>query len=309
MLTHTLTMLILALTTFHSAEAQEMPGMGPADPSNPIAFSGETQFLDIEEQRGQVAIPVYKGEKNWSWIAVRGQRVLFDKPIVFQDRNVEIPQEIGSLDVSGNFAHQNLLGETTTYSASYGTSGRSLFNADNVRTITANYVTESKDGINNWIFGLNYSNNRTILNNIPIPIVAYAWNFEKSKVVLGAPFLFGMWRPMPLILVGMASPFFAMTEASYFVYGPIQLHAGLAWLPRVFQSLDSADRNQRFFYEKFELTAGVRIPLSRTNNVSLSYVVDTNRQFYLGQSRSEMTSAVVSRERARGIQLKAKFSF
>lgn len=289
--------------------AQEMPGMGGADPSNPIAISGESQFLDIEEQRGQIAIPVHKGEKNWSWIGVRGQRVLFDKPIVFQDRNVEIPQEVGSLDVSGNFAYQNVLGEVSSFAASYGTSGRTLFSADNVRTITANYMTESKVGTNNWIYGLNYSNNRNILNNIPIPIVAYAWNLEKSKFILGAPFLFGMWRPMPLILMGIASPFFAMTEASYFVYGPVQLHGGLAWLPRVFQSLDSADRNQRFFYEKVELTLGVRLPLSRTNNISLSYVVDTNRQFYLGQSRSDMTSAVVQKERARGLQLKAKFAF
>jgi hypothetical protein len=309
MLIETFASLFLALFSPSNAVAQEMPGMGGADPSNPIAFSGETQWLDIEEQRGQLAIPLHKGDKNWSWLAVRGQRVLFHQPVVFRDRNVEIPQEIGSLDVSGNFAHQNVLGETSSYSASYGTSGRSLFSADNVRTITANYMTESKVGTNNWIFGLNYSNNRNILNNIPIPIVAYAWNLEKSKFIVGAPFLFGMWRPMPLILVGVASPFFAMAEASYFVYGPVQLHGGMSWLPRVFQSLDSADRNQRFFYEKVEWTAGVRLPLSRTNSVSLSYVLDTNRQFYLGQSRSEMSSAVVQIDRAAGIQMKAKFSF
>lgn len=284
--------------------------MGAADPANPIAFSAETQYLDIEEQRGQLAIPIHKGDSNWSWIALRGQRVLFNRPVMMADKNLEIPQEIGSADISANYASTNLLGEVSSYSLSYGTTGRRLFDADNTKTITGNWMIEKKSGEkHNWLFGLNYSNNRTILNNIPIPIVAYAWNFEKSKFIVGAPFLFGLWRPMPLILMAVASPFFAMTEASYFVYGPLQLHGGLAWLPRVFQSLDSADRNQRFFYEKTEWTAGLRLPLSRTNSVSLAYAYDFNREFYLGQSRDERASEVVTRGGSGGLQMKARFSF
>lgn len=301
-----LTFLVLTSVT---ASAQDVP-LGAADPTNPVSIALETLHADLQEQRGSVTIPIHTAGRSWSWLAFRGYRALFDQSILFPSRNLTVADDIGAVDANYNWAWTNDKGEITSVSAGIGVTGRRLLNPDNVTAISVNALHERKlENKNNWLFGLNYSNNRTVFNNIPIPIVAYVWNGERTKIVAGMPFLFALWRPMPVILSAMVSPFFAMAEASVFALGPIQVYGNYAWAPRVFQNLDSTDRDARLFYVKQELGFGFRIPFSRTSHVSIGYAHDFRRSLFFGTSLSNAESEKISYGAADAIQAKLKWAF
>ena len=304
-----LSILLVVFFASLSVHAQDVP-LGGADPTNPVVMTLETLYADLQEQRGSLTVPVHNAGHSWSWFSFRGHRVLFDRPIQFPSRSLEIPQEIGALDASYNWAFSNSKGEITSVSAGIGTTGRRLFDTENVTALSLNALHERKlENKNNWLFGLNYSNNRAVYNNIPIPIVAYVWNGERSKIVAGLPFVFGLWRPMPVIVSAMLSPFFIMAETSVFAYGPVQVYGNYSWAPRVFQNLDSSDRARRLFYVKQELGFGLRVPFSRTSNVSVGYAHDFGRRFYFGTSVSAADSETVSWDAVDAIQAKLKWTF
>ena len=284
-----------------------MPGLG-SDPQNPIGFAFDQLQTDLEDQRLSISLPTHTHEASWSTATVRGQRLLFQNER--QLDGVLIPQEVGSADVGFSWTGVNASSEQTSASVSVGTTGRRLFHEDNGRSLGATVVTEKKDSpTTSWLYGLSYSNNRTVLNNIPIPIVARTWTAEKYKLVLGAPFVFLLYKPMPLVMTVFGTPFGAGAESSYYVYGPLALYGSYGWQPRVFQNLDPRDRNERFFYEKHQAGAGVRMALSAKSHVSIGYVYDFDRRLFMGRSLTNKRSDVVYLPNAGGFQLRAKLSF
>lgn len=69
-----------------------------------------------------------------------------------------------------------------------GSASDQIFKNSEVNTFTTNLLYKASD---KWLFLANYSNNRSFLNNIPLPSVMYIHSMSREKVVLlGLPFVF-----------------------------------------------------------------------------------------------------------------------
>lgn len=290
--------------------AQDMPFTG-VNPRGLVAgeFATTGGKSPYEESKLQLNVPVIKGEKS-TWLATaRGNLISLDDTMIIADRGYEIPKDFGGADVG--FA-ASFPGEKVNrgFSASVGTTGRSLLDDDNSRVYSATYFSDWKAANgNSWYFFVSYSNNRTVFNNIPLPGVAYGINRETFRFMAGFPFVFVWWAPKPWMFTASASPFHTGVEGAYLLHGPWQFAAGGSWQPRSFQNLAPDINDERLLFDKKEWTIGPRMSFGPANSLSLMYVYQFDRRFFIGKSLTERNSTATELADAGGLQLKFRASF
>lgn len=263
----------------------------------------------LTENRLQFAVPVFKSEKSVWNVSLKGQHVHLGETLQIADRALDIPKDFGSGEVGfgANFPSEKV---NRGFNASIGTTGRQLFNSENSRVVSLTYFSEWKTLTkNSWYFFLSYSNNRTTLNNIPLPGFAYGVKGENYNWLVGFPFVFFNWRPMPWIWTIFSSPFTSFTDVAYVVSGPWQVMTGLAWQPRSYQNIAPDVDDERLLFEKKEWTIGGRMAFGPFHSASLAYVYQFDRRFFVGESITERNSTATNLPDAGGVQLKLQTSF
>lgn len=266
--------------------------------------------IGLDEQRFSVSGPVVVTEDDSYALTVRGQQTHLSEPLSFSDRGVGIPDRFGSAEMGLSWLHRANEGEEK-YGGSFslGSAGpRPL--ADTTKPIlnaSVNYERPLPDG-NAWVFFVAYSNNRSVLNNVPLPGVAYVINGKDSKAVLGLPFVFLIYRPDPWLLLTTVTPFFANAEAGYRFWGPLQAYANTAWTPKAYQNL-LEDDGDHLIFEKKELGLGLRLFLSRQISFSAGWTRDFDRRFLLGKSLRDQSSSAVRLEDSDGFKFSGRVAF
>lgn len=305
-----LTALLLLLQTCNPVFAQDFPVLG-ANPKGLIAgeFSSTGGKSPYEESKLQLNVPFYKGEKN-TWFATgRGNLVSLDETLIIADRGYEIPKDFGGADFGfgASFPGEKV---NRGFTASVGSTGRSLFDHENARVFSATYFSDWKTQSGNSLyFFLSYSNNRTVFNNIPLPGFAYGIQRETFRLMAGLPFAFVWWMPRPWMMTASASPFHSGAELAYLI-GPIwQFAAGGSWQPRSFQNLAPDVDDERLLFDKKEWTVGPRVSFGPAHSASLMYVYQFDRRFFIGESLNDRHSTATELADAGGVQFKFKTSF
>jgi hypothetical protein len=287
-------------------QAQEMPFSAA---SGRTSLALEYTDTNLTETRLQAAVPVYKSERSvWS-VSARGQAYSLGETLVIADRNFSIPKDFGGAELGfgASFPRE---GGTRGFNASLGTTGRRLFEAENSRVISLTYFSEWKTAPDtSWYFFLSYSNNRTTFNNIPLPGFAYGIQRESLRFMAGFPFVFLSWMPRPWFLNMALSPFSSGVDAAYSVHGPWQATASVSWQPRSFQNLAPNVDGERLMFDRKEAAAGVRAAFGPLHAVTLAYVYQFDREFFIGKSMLEKKSGAAALEDSGGIQLKVRTAF
>lgn len=134
------------------------------------------------------------------------------------------------------------------FNISYGSASDKPFKRIANDTASANYMHQFNE---KWWMLVNWSNNRTFLNNVPLPGVFYVAKANREETLLyGLPVL--LWRKR------WQSGF----EAHYFGFIPFNHRAHIGWFwdpfhgvtlgyehqPRVFFRDDRVERRERFFF-------------------------------------------------------------
>ncbi len=289
------------------ASAQDMTALTPQTFAKP-SVSLEHQDVNIEEQKLSFGVPIYRGsESGWAFTG-RAQRVSLGNTLKLPASGTRIPKEFGSADFGLSWSHEDLAGNKTGAGVTYGDAGTRLFSGDNPAVISATGFIERKKADHSWLYFLSYSNNRTVLNNIPIPGIAYAISRTTYSALFGLPFAFVNWRPDPWMLTAMLSPFGASLEGAHRFWGPLQSFANLNWSPKSYANLVKKS-DDRLLYDKKEAGAGLRLMLGKLGSVSAAYVYAFDRRFLLGKSLSERGAESIDIEDTSGLQIKTKFSF
>ncbi len=272
------------------------------------AAAGPLPSLEIQEQRAAISIPIYRGEMStWAFTA-RGQRTVLNRSLAFADRGVSVPKEFGTGEVGAAYTRKTLTSGRMAVNATVGGAGTQIFSNGRTPILTASFVLDKPaENGNSWLYFVNYSNNRTLLNNIPLPGIAYAFKKPTSTIVLGLPFSFILWRPDPWMLVSVISPFVSNVEVAYRFWGPLQLYSGVAWNPRAYQNLVEGSED-RLIYNKKEASLGVRAFLGPKGSLSLAYTQEFDRKFLLGRSVGDASSDKISIESSGGVQLKVRLN-
>ncbi len=272
-------------------------------------YSNTDNGVSLTETRLQGAVPVFKSEKSiWS-VTARGQALALGETLRIADRNLDIPKDFGSAEMglAASFPRES---GTRGFTASFGTTGRRLFDSANSRVITLNYFSDWKTSERtSWSFFLSYSNNRTFFNNVPLPGFAYAYQRESFRIMAGLPFAFISWMPRPWLLNAALSPFSSGADLGYMISGPWQAMASFNWAPRSFQNLVPDVDDERLMFDKKETALGVRAGFGPMHSVSLAYVYQFDRRFYVGQSLSSRSSTAADLDDSGGIQFKMRTAF
>ncbi len=308
--------LLLSALLGVDAHAQEMSILG-GDPAA-FVFSIEHQGeaapksnpdLSIEEQKASAAIPIYNQGSWTGGIALRGQRTHLGKELRFANRGLQIPQDFATAEAGFFLSHVDESNQRYGLSATYGSAGHRLLDEGRTPIVTSTFSFEKpiEEG-RSWIYFLNYSNNRTFWNHVPLPGFAYAIKEKSRTLILGLPFLFANWRMDPYYVTAIIYPIGAMTEVSWRFWGPMMIYASLGWQPKAYQNLVQVS-DERLIYTRKELAAGLRLFAGRKGSLSVGYVWNFDRRLFIGTSLTQVSEDVIDVDDSGGMQIKARASF
>lgn len=310
-----LRLILLASLLATPVFAQEMPFLSGGG-LDAFAFAFEHQRsmaprsdpgLSFSEQNAKMVVPLYKDSATAGAFTARGTRTEMGEEIEFQESGTKVPRLFGSADFGYSWMTEKLSGDKYGMSASYGDAGTDLFSGDNKPNLAATFFYEDDMVETSWVYFITYSNNRTTLNNIPIPGIAYVIKKREYTAAFGLPFLFWNWRPDPWNFTTFASPFGVAGEAAYRFFGPLQTFGSLSWAPKAYQNLVE-DEDDRVIFDKKEVDLGFRVSAGRMASLSVAYVYNFDRRFLLGESINDHEESFSIGDSA-GIQAKFKASF
>lgn len=269
-------------------------------------MSFEHSSAQFNEQRLNLSVPVYRSENGSFALTSRMQRTDLGENFVFPSKT-GVPREFGEADFGGAWYSEDTHGNKAGLSASYGEAGTRLFGGGNAAVLNATGFIERKKTDHSWMYFLSYSNNRTILNNIPLPGIAYGLYGETYTAAFGLPFAFVNWRPDPWMLTAALSPFGMMLEPSYRFWGPLQAYLSANWSPKSYPNvIDNSD--ERLIYDKKEIGLGMRMNMGRKAMLSLGYVRVLGRKLIIGKSIRDDDAESVDLKEFNGVQLKMRFA-
>lgn len=137
-------------------------------------------------------------------------------------------------------------------------------------------------------------NNRTFLNNIPLPGFAYTF-MEEDKTsggVIGLPFVSYWWRPTERLFISALyfAPAKLNLQAGYMLWGPFQLNARLEHGQQTFFRAVRADKKEQIYYEISKAALSIKTFLGKDTFFDLEYARIFNRSLYDGTSAFKATS-------------------
>ncbi|HEX4385093.1 MAG TPA: hypothetical protein VH083_19175 [Myxococcales bacterium] len=203
-------------------------------------------------------IPISPG---WS-AALHGDEVHFSDQL--QLGTAAVPRNLWELDASLSYSRPLSEGRGLAFTLGVGTTSDKPFHSIDETAISATALYSMPASANSrWLFGLNFSNNRPVLNYIPIPVVAWLFHYDTLEGSVGFPFASLRWRPAPawdasaaIIATNISA------EVGYRPVQPLRLSLGYAWAQQLWALADRADTSTRLFYDSMKTFAGVEFPIA-----------------------------------------------
>lgn len=194
-------------------------------------------------------------------------------------------------------------------SFSYGSSSDKPFRNGRDNTVSANYLQKMSE---KWFLAGNYSNNRTFLNNVPLPGFFYVKEFDQKKAfIIGFPILYWM-RPLgedwSIRYFGLL-PWAHRLKILYTRWMIITPYLGYEQSPQTYYRHDREERYDRFFWFERRLTSGIEGRLTRSFKYDLTTGLAFDRQFYEARNFSQSKESLVNLEKSWFLSLSLRLNF
>lgn len=155
------------------------------------------------------------------------------------------------------FKRQKEVDQFWMTTVSYGTASDRPFKNARDNTLGANYIQRFNA---KWFGVLNYSNNRSFLNNIPLPGVFYIHEMSREKMlILGFPVIF--WKtplgPSWSFRYTTFIPWSHQLQLSYYGLGKVHPYLALVQAPESYFRHDRAEVEDRVFWFERRVGAGI----------------------------------------------------
>ncbi len=193
-------------------------------------------------------------------------------------------------------------------SISYGSASDRPFKSHKDNTLGATYIQKFNP---RWFGVLNYSNNRSFLNNIPLPGFFFVKEMSRDKaLVFGFPFLFWL-RPLGK---RWSLRYFGLMPWShklriFYKAGVFSPYVGFEQGPQSFFRHDRKESQERVFWFERRLSAGMEGSLSKHVRLDLSGGFAFDRQFFEAKNYSDKKDDVSNLEKAWFLALNIRLSF
>ncbi len=245
-----------------------------------LRYSGSTQAW-VHQQNANISLPLYRDEKD-SWTFSSGFQSLDISPDQSSTPNLY------NIQFGGTYAHQLEGGKSLSVNGSFGSASDRPFADSTVNTLSGTILYSFPNGpASSWLLLLNYSNNRPILNNIPLPGIAYTYAPSKTfRGTFGAPFASIYWQFADKWSVTSftVAPWIIKTSVAYAVVFPMQIFAGVDFSQETFLQYGRSNLKDRIYYDEKKVFVGCKSPLSRTLFAELETGYALNRSMFSAQT-------------------------
>ncbi len=175
--------------------------------------------------------------------------------------------------------------DTWTLGTTYGSASDKVFEGSDVQVVDATLSKKhDSSATTSWIYFLNYSNNRSILSNIPLPGFAYVFSDEAktSGGTLGLPFFSYWWRPSPKVFTSLffLIPSMMRGQASLMLWGPLQGIVKLEYGAQTYLRSGRANRSEQIFYETQKAATAIKAFLGSGSFFEAEFARVFNRSLY-----------------------------
>lgn len=172
-------------------------------------------------------------------------------------------------DLKFGLAYTKAIDEKRLWSVSarYGSASDKPFEDSSVTTfgLTALYSFPD-DETGRWLLLLDYSNNRPILNNIPLPGFAYFYQPSKEfRAVFGAPFASLNWQYSEKwgLEVFTLVPWIFKGSVSYKLNDFAKVYSGVDFSQITYYLYGRQNIKERLFFDEKKIFVGFKSPLSK----------------------------------------------
>ncbi|MCO5142912.1 MAG: hypothetical protein M9962_07475 [Oligoflexia bacterium] len=205
-----------------------------------------------------------------------------------------LPNQLWDLQTKISYSHKKENNDTIATDLAIGSNSNRPYGAFRDSYFSLNFIyhrpNEDESG---WLYFLNLSNNRSILNFIPLPGFAYYFKaHENLRLVLGLPIFVAFWRPLPKLVTSIS--YFPVRnlrfKTSYFLFGPAQIFAELNREENLYRISDRQNKKERFFSEEWLAKIGAQMPLEKYLLGQISIGQKFQRRFFLGEKQKDRDS-------------------
>jgi hypothetical protein len=283
--------LLLVCLLASSARAQMLSLSGPPTPD--LVNLQSTVLTSIEDFKLRGTLLLAPG---WSANLYAGDFHLSDS--IHLADGAQVPRNLWSIDANVNHVHPLDDGRALGFSLGLGAVSDKPFHSLGETAINASATYRMPaSGKNQWLFGINFSNNRPLINYVPLPIIAYLFLFPEQGLqgAIGFPFALVHWQIDPRWDLVASSIGFttAAAELGLRLAPRIRLSTGFYWGQELWALADRTDTSSRLFYNAMRAQVKVELPLFHPLALDLSagYVFD--QRFFTGTSaydRNDETS-------------------
>lgn len=286
--------------------------LSPDSPSTTLELEGVyLPTSDIEGGADQTQVlntgigatqRIYKGDQTQIAVGAKYQKL---------DLTAESPLLRDYYNQQGSVSFKRDLKDDKFWlaSLSYGSASDRPFKSNRDNTLSANYIQKINS---KWFVAGNYSNNRTFLNNIPIPGFFYVKEMSRERTfVIGFPFLY-IVEPLSskwtLRYLGIL-PWSHRLKLLYTKWKFIKPYLGLEQSPQTYFRHDRDSRYNRFFWFERRASLGVESGLGRSLKFDLFGGYAFDRQFFEARNFSQSKDFLINLENSYFIGLNVRYNF
>lgn len=251
--------------------------------------SGTTSAPGVYENRIRGVVPISKGDTDTWGLQTTLGNLHFGVSPVFTDTGASVSENFWDAEVGATYRHRYEENRELSANFSVGSVGDVPFNTINETIFQFNGTYRwPGEGRHSWFLLVNWSNNRTFLNYVPIPGVGYSYRSEDKRFtyVLGFPVNMVYWE-IAKGFYGRAS-FTGISQANAEIgkelFFPLRLYGAFDWGQRVWLPAGRADLSDRLFFDQAKASVGLRSPLSPYLFADLSVGYEFARRLFLAHS-------------------------
>lgn len=244
----------------------------------------------IFENRFRAVALISKNEPDtWGLQGTLGS-FIFGSPVTLYDpANINPPlllnQIFWEVEVGGTYRHNYSRGRALSINASVGSASDYPFASLNESIFQATSTYRLPTDMNHaWIFFLNWSNNRSFLNYIPLPGAAYFLKSSDNRftATLGFPILSATYEIAPGLnaKASVAGIIAANAELNEQVFSSFRVYAAYDWGQRLWLPTNRSDPLNRLILDQMKASVGLRTPQESPLFADLSFGYYFNRQIF-----------------------------
>lgn len=253
----------------------------PQDQKNGLRI--HTELQSALQSSLNLGLVVSKSEKDAILFSARQQYLKFTPA-------TSVVSDLKEYQGGLTYLHLNPSGNLWSLGATFGSASDEPFKDSSVNTIgsTFSYLWPEENS-NYWLFLVNYSNNRPLLNGIPLPGLVYGYQSSPQfRANFGVPFTTLNWEFVDRWTLNIFTlmPWVGKLQVGYRLFGPFQVYSALEFFQVTFLQFGRPNLKERIYFDERRLFLGVKGPISQSIFVELEGGYCLRRRIFSAESYS-----------------------